>query len=260
MMLAVLTMVSAEAKKFKVAVAMPKAQQTQFERTADWALQTIAAGQAGASDPVELELVWYDEDVMARKDYQAIANDPEIIAMIGPKTSVHAKVAATAFNAKEKTLLLPVATSTELQRIYSAKPNVFFLSESDMTLSYLMIGGILLHGMNHVSLITSDDVYGQSFSDWFGYTMTELGMKTDMMGIYKTQDELKALIEQWKAIYDGSTEAVKPALFFAPGTEDDGVVLDGMINDAQAEMVYCSDMMMSATLPAKLSHKYKGLA
>ena len=76
-MLAMLTMVSAEARKFKVAVAMPKAQQTQFERTADWALQTIAAGQAGASDPVELELVWYDEDVMAKKDYQAIANDNE---------------------------------------------------------------------------------------------------------------------------------------------------------------------------------------
>ena len=252
--------IGVHAKKYKVAVAMPKAQQTQFERTADWALQTIAAGQAGASDPVELELVWYDEDVMAKKDYQAIANDNEIIAMIGPKTSVHAKVAATAFNAKEKTLLLPVATSTELQRIYSAKPNVFFLSESDMTLSYLMIGGILLHGMKHVSLITSGDVYGQSFSDWFGYTMTELGMQTDMVGIYKTQDELKALIGQWKQIHDGSTEAVKPALFFAPGTEDDGVVLDGMINDAQAEMVYCSDMMMSATLPAKLSHKYKGLA
>ena len=252
--------IGVHAKKYKVAVAMPKAQQTQFERTAQWALQTIAAGQAGASDPVELELVWYDEDVMAKKDYQAIANDDEIVAMIGPKTSVHAKVAATAFNSKEKTLLLPVATSTELQRIYSAKPNVFFLSESDMTLSYLMIGGILLHGMNHVSLITSDDVYGQSFSDWFGYTMTELGMTTDMVGIYRSQDELKALIEQWKAIYDGSTGASKPALFFAPGSEDDGVLLDGMLSDAQAELVYCSDMMMSATLPAKLSHKYKGLA
>ena len=69
--------IGAHAKKYKVAVAMPKAQQTQFERTADWALQTIAAGQAGASDPVELELVWYDEDVMAKKDYQAIANDNE---------------------------------------------------------------------------------------------------------------------------------------------------------------------------------------
>ena len=252
--------IGVHAEKYKVAIAMPKAQQTQFERTAQWALQTIAAGQAGASDPVELELVWYDEDVMAKKDYQAIANDPEIIAMIGPKTSVHAKVAATAFNSKLKTLLLPVATSTELQRIYSAKPNVFFLSESDMTLSYLMIGGILLHGMNHVSLITSDDVYGQSFSDWFGYTMTEIGMKTDMVGIYRSQEELKTLIEQWKAIYDSSTEAAKPALFFAPGSEDDGVLLDGMVSDAQAELVYCSDMMMSATLPAKLSHKYKGLA
>lgn len=48
MMLAVLTVVSAEAKKYKVAVAMPKAQQAQFERTANWALQTIAAGQTGS--------------------------------------------------------------------------------------------------------------------------------------------------------------------------------------------------------------------
>ena len=88
--LAVLAVVPMETKRFKVAVAMPKAQQTQFERTAQWALQTIA-------------------------------NDDEIIAMIGPKTSVHAKVADSAFNTKEKTLLLPVATSTELQRIYSAK-------------------------------------------------------------------------------------------------------------------------------------------
>ena len=263
MMLAVLATGAAQAKKYKVAVSLPQAQKTQFERTAQWALQTIAAGQVGIANPdqrVELELVWYDEDAMAKKDYQAIASDDEIIAMIGPTTSVHAKTAATAFNAKEKTLLLPVATSTELQRIYSAKPNVFFLSESDMTLSYLMIGGILLHGMDHVSLITSDDVYGQSFSDWFGYTMTELGMKTDMVGIYRSQDELKALIGQWQQIHDGSTEAVKPALFFAPGSEDDGVVLDGMMTDAQAEMVYCSDMMMSATLPARLSHKYKGLA
>ena len=258
--LALLTVAAAEAKKYKVAVALPEAQRTQFERTAQWALQTIAAGQAGQTDAVELELVWYDEDAMAKKDYQAIANDDEIIAMIGPKTSVHAKVAATAFNSKQKTLLLPVATSTELQRIYSAKDNVFFLSESDMTLSYVMLGGLLLHGIDHASLITSDDVYGQSFSDWFGYTMTELGMKTDMVGIYRTRDELKALVEQWKQIHDGSTESTKPALFFAPGTEDDGVLLDGMVSDAQAEMVYCSDMMMSATLPAKLTHKYRGLA
>ena len=85
MVLAMLAVVSAEAKKYKVAVSLPKAQQTQWERTANWALQTIAAGQTGVGDAVELELVWYDEDVMAKKDYQAIANNDELIAMIGPR-------------------------------------------------------------------------------------------------------------------------------------------------------------------------------
>ena len=239
------------AKKYKVAVSLPQAQHTQFERTAQWALQTIAAGQVGIANPdqrVELELVWYDEDAMAKKDYQAIANDDEIIAMIGPTTSVHAKTAATAFNAKEKTLLLPVATSTELQRIYSAKPNVFNLSESDFTQCYMMLGGILLEGKAHISLITSDDIYGQSFSDWFGYSATEMGMTIDLLGIYRTQDDLRQLISQWQG----------GPLLFAPACEDDAVVFDQMVDDT--ENVYCSDMMMSASLPARLSHRYKGLA
>ena len=236
------------AKVVKVAVSMPEAQRTQFERTAEWALQTIAAGQAGASDAVELELVWYDEDAMTKADYQAIANDNEIAAMIGPTMSVHAKTAATAFNARQKTLITTIATSTEFQRIYSSKPNVFNLSESDFTQCYMMLGGILLEGKTHISLITSDDIYGQSFSDWFGYSATEMGMTIDLLGIYHTEDQLRQLIGQWQG----------GPLLFAPGSEDDAVVFDQMVDDT--EQVYCSDMMMSASLPARLTHRYKGLA
>ena len=248
MTLAMLAVVSAEAKKYKVAVSLPKAQQTQWERTANWALQTIAAGQTGVGDAVELELVWYDEDVMAKKDYQAIANNDELIAMIGPSTSVHAKVAAQAFNSKQKTLLLPIATSTELQRIYAAKDNVFNLSESDFTQTYMMLAGILREGKKHASLITSDDVYGQSFVDWFGYSAAEMGITVDLLGVYRTQDELRQLIAQWNG----------GPLLFAPGSEDDAVLFDQLVENT--DEVHCSDMMMSASLPSRLTHSYNGLA
>ena len=245
---ALLSVSPAWAKSIKVAVSMPQTQQTHWSRTAEWALQTISAGQTAQSDPVELQLVWYDEDVMTKADYQAIANDDDIVAMIGPTTSVHAKTAATAFNAKQKTLITTIATSTEFQRIYSSKPNVFNLSESDFTQTYMMLGGILLEGKTHISLITSDDIYGQSFSDWFGYSATEMGMTIDLLGIYHTQDELRQLISQWQG----------GPLLFAPGSEDDAVVFDQMVENT--DNVYCSDMMMSASLPARLSHSYKGLA
>ena len=248
-LLAALLWVSpAWAKSIKVAVSMPQTQQTHWSRTAEWALQTISAGQTAQSDPVELQLVWYDEDVMTKADYQAIANDDNIVAMIGPTTSVHAKTAATAFNAKQKTLITTIATSTEFQRIYSSKPNVFNLSESDFTQTYMMLGGILLEGKTHISLITSDDIYGKSFSDWFGYSATEMGMTIDLLGIYHTQDELRQLISQWQG----------GPLLFAPGSEDDAVVFDQMVENT--DNVYSSDMMMSATMPSRLSHSYKGLA
>ena len=38
------------AKKYKVAVSLPQAQKTQFERTAQWALQTIAANEPSKAE------------------------------------------------------------------------------------------------------------------------------------------------------------------------------------------------------------------
>lgn len=247
MLAALLAVSPALADKYKVAVSLPASQQTEWSRTAEWALQNIATAQS----KVELELLWYDEDAMTKNDYKAIANDESIVAMIGPSTSVNAKTAAQAFNSMQKPMLTTSVTSTEFQRIYSAKPNVFNLSESDLTQCYILVARMLLEGQKHCSLITCDNIYGQSFSDWFGYSMTEMGMTVDMLGIYSSQDELKELIAQWN-------EAGCGPLIFSPANEDDAVLFDQAATKTDA--VLCSDMMMSASLPARLTKSYRGIA
>ena len=142
---------------------------------------------------------------------QALPKDESYAAVIGPTTSTAARTAASTLNASKKTLILPIATSTELQRIYAASPNVFNLTESDFTQCYLMMAGFLLDGKQKVSLLTSNDVYGQSFIDWFGYSAEELGLTVGMLGVYRNEAELRDYIRQW----DGGT------LLFAPGTEDE---------------------------------------
>ena len=239
----------AAAGERKVAVVMPEAQQERWERTAQWALAGIDAAQTGLDRQVRLAIEWHDEDAADLQTWlQQVAKDESYAAVIGPTTSTAARTAASTLNASKKTLILPIATSTELQRIYAASPNVFNLTESDFTQCYLMMAGFLLDGKQKVSLLTSNDVYGQSFIDWFGYSAEELGLTVGMLGVYRNEAELRDYIRQW----DGGT------LLFAPGTEDDAVIFDQMVT--QTDSVYCSDMMMSASLIGRLSHTYRGLA
>ena len=239
----------AAAREIKVAVVMPEAQQERWERTARWALSNIEAAQTALDNQVRLTIEWHDEDDANLQTWlQQVAADDSYAAVIGPTTSTSARTAASTLNASKKTLILPIATSTELQRIYANSPNVFNLTESDFTQCYLMMAGFLMDGKQKVSLITSDDIYGQSFTDWFGYSAEELGLQVGMLGVYHNESELRDLINQW----DGTT------LFFAPGTEEDAVVFDQAV--INTDSVYCSDMMMSASLTRRLSHTYRGLA
>ena len=239
----------AEVRERKVAVVMPEAQQERWERTAQWALANIDGAQTGLDRRVRLTIEWHDEDAADLQTWlQQVGKDESYAAVIGPTTSVAARTAASTLNASRKPLILPIATSTELQRIYATSPNVFNLTESDFTQCYLMMAGFLMNGKQRVSLIASDDVYGQSFTDWFGYSAEELGLQVGMLGVYRNEAELLDLIARW----DGTT------LLFAPGTEDDAVVFDQTVSNTDS--VYCSDMMMSASLIGRLSHTYRGLA
>ena len=88
-------------------------------------------------------------------------------------------------------MILPLATSTEFQRIFAGKECIWNLAQSDLTQCEILLMQMAVSDMPSVSLLTADDDYGKSFSDWFAYQAIELGLEVEDMVIYRNNEELK---------------------------------------------------------------------
>lgn len=255
---------------YKVLMIVPSTQQKICDRTTAWALDNITKAQLGLRRKVKLELTWkneYDEDLA---DYvREVCDDPSIVAIIGPTESGYAKVVAPICledNEKLKTLILPVATSTELQRIYAGSELVWNLAQSDITQCEILLTQAKLSEVKRVQLITSNDDYGKSFGDWFSYQAIELGLEVDNVTMYKNESELSAAIMAQADVEDMSDKAI----IFAPSKESDAVCFDKTIGEMKAAskngsfefpLVLCSDIMSTASLGDKLTNmQYEGIA
>ena len=132
---------------YKVAVLMHKSEQARWESTAQWALQNIAeaqrlrvgdgtSGMKGMTDRVNLELTFKDQDADDIADYmRQIAEDPEVVAIIGPTTSMRAEQMALQLKESKtyKPMITPTATYVQYQRRFANVPYVWNMSESDIT-------------------------------------------------------------------------------------------------------------------------------
>lgn len=252
---------------YKVLVIVPEAQQSVYSRTADWALNNITKAQQGLQHKVKIELTWKNEYDSDLESYvTTVADDPEYVAIIGPTESVNARKIAPICSEKNKCLILPIATSTELQRIYAGSKAVWNLTQSDITQCEVLLTQAKLSECKKVELITSNDDYGNSFGDWFSYQATELGLTVDGITMYNSETELENAV---KAQY-GDRKYYEKALIFAPGQESDAVVFDETVGELKQTysqgifmfpMVLCSDMMNTTSLSDKLMNmRYEGIA
>ena len=252
-------------KTYKVAVIMPQSQQSRWERIANWARANISEAQKGLPMAVGLEIEWKDEDAADLKDYvRQIAQDDTYIAIIGPSRSVNAEEVAALCYSQKKCLILPIATSTEFQRINAAKDHVWNMAQSDITQCEILLTQAKLSGVEFVNLLSCDDDYGRSFSDWFAYQTVELGLKVGSVTIFTSETELrKAINEQHE-----QKRNYNRALIFVPGTEEDCIVFDNEIGKLTDEdgyvdfpMLLCSDMMNSAAIGSQLKNmRYEGVS
>ncbi len=260
-----LTTGQTEVTSCKVAVIMPQSQQARWERTAGWALDNIKQAQKGLGHQVRLELEWKDEDAADLTDYlDRVARDESYTAIIGPSTSAKAEIATAACRPSEKTIILPIATSAEFQRINAGRGHVWNLTESDVAQCEILLTQAKLSELSSVSLLASDDNYGRSFSDWFAFQAEELGMKVGTVTIYSNETELRAAI---RAQHEQKRNYGR-ALIFVPGTEDDALAFDdeiGLLTDAGSgldfPLLLCSDMMNSETMASRLKLlNYEGVS
>ena len=248
---------------YKVAVIMPESQQNRWERTADWVLENISEAQQGLTNNVKIEIEWKDEDAGDLEEYvRQVAEDDAYVAIIGPSYSVNAEKAAEMCYAKKKCMIVPIATSTEYQRINASKGHVWNMVQSDIAQCELLLSQAYLSGVISVSLLACNNDYGRSFSDWFAFQATELGIEIGDITIYNNKEELYAAMqsasEQWYNRFR--------SLVFVPGTEEDVVAFDEMIGKLKEEAggeeyfefpkVLCSDAANSELLKGRLKNMY----
>ena len=169
-----------EATKVKVInvdVILPKTIQQQWQNSIDWAMTNIERAQVGLSRQVKLNLRYHDEDTenleqLAYKLTTPEEGDDTCHAIIGPYHSNHAQTLLNYAAQRRVPVVMPTCTSSELQRIHARSTYAWFLTESDITQCEMMLS-VARSGKADVALIYSDDTYGKSFEDWFGYYATE---------------------------------------------------------------------------------------
>ena len=168
----------AEVTTLNVDVILPADIRQQWQPSIDWALRNITAAQQKLTRRVSLNLRYHDEDT---EDLDALtyrlthpeAGDDTCHAIIGPYHSANAPDVLRYAGRERLPVIMPTCTSSELQRSNARNTYAWFLTESDITQCEIMLAGAGRMGEADVALIYSDDIYGRSFRDWFGYYATE---------------------------------------------------------------------------------------
>ena len=178
------TVQTTQVKVINVDVVLPKTIQRQWQNSIDWALANIERAQMSLPQQVKLNLRYHDEDTEDLEQLAYQLTMPEegqdtCHAIIGPYHSYHAQTLLNYAAQTRLPVVMPTCTSSDLQRINARNTYAWFLTESDITQCEIMLSCAHTTQASDVALIYSDDTYGKSFADWFGYYATEFQRHVD---------------------------------------------------------------------------------
>ncbi len=149
---------------------------TDWKEPLQWAVDNV--NESGGVAGRRLKLVFADTGV---KDIDEVArrfiDDRQIVAVIGPVTSSDAFNQASKFLSAQKPMITPSATSDEIFRAFAGKKFIWRTVESNIAQVRMLLLIAAEKGAQSVSLICSDDAYGNTFFNWFGFFATELGIE-----------------------------------------------------------------------------------
>ena len=249
-----------------------------WKKTAEWALENMAAAQQGLNDRVQLQLEFKDQDAPDIDEYmRKIASDTTIHAIIGPCSSPSARKMATYLSeaieqnplsvALRKPMISPTATSVEYQRMFSGKDYVWNMAECDIYQLEIIVSTIArqsLEPLRTVTLLAPSEANSLAedhsvYADWFGFIAEEYGLNIQGMLHYDNTDELRQMAH---SLPTGDISALFNSIVFVPGTIEDALAFDDELNkmleaeetrDYYYPSVYCSDLFVSPTVADNLN-------
>lgn len=213
-----------------VDVILPQAQQKEWEHVIDDALKFIDRAQSSCRKRVRLNLRYHDEDnedlgklayALTRpgKGDERYVQPDTCHAIIGPYHSSNARIILDQAHRLRLPVVMPVCTSAELQRSEARQTNSFFLTESDITQCEVLLTMMKEMGHQRVALLYTNDNYGNSFRDWFGFLAAQSGLNVIPGGIraYADGDDLSNFFSMMQ---QANTANTVPAVILALGRSD----------------------------------------
>lgn len=173
----------------KVAVILPMTHglMHHWQQTLDLCAENLRRATWQAGTPIRIGYELYDEqhaDLRTLADSLVGAGD--VTAVIGGLYSTSAQVLASRLS-RADVPLFTMATTEQLVRGYAGWGNLWALTETDITQCEVLLTKATMYGDEKVALIAKeDDVYCQTFIDWFAFQAQELGLQD--LGVYTYSD------------------------------------------------------------------------
>ena len=213
-------------KEVRIAVVLPEK-----DREPIWnnALECAAENIRKANIGVKVVYEWVDEPTADLTEVGlALSEREDIQSVIGCNVSDNTQKLAFALARKKENIkpLFTFSTSQELPRIFGHRGFLWGLCETDISQSEIMLSCISNENpwLKKVALLAADDIYGQTFVDWFAFQAVELNLEPVCIETYKQAGELEACLER---ILDSGADAI----VCAPLTADDVVPVQSYIDN-----------------------------
>jgi ABC-type branched-subunit amino acid transport system substrate-binding protein len=210
----------------KIAVVLPaKDRASLWNNALKWAAENIRKANIG----VKVVYEWVDEESANLTEVGlSLSAREDIRSIIGCNVSANTQQLAFALARKKERIkpLFTFSTSQELPRIFGHRGFLWGLCETDISQSEIILSCLSNEnpGLKKVALLAADDIYGQTFVDWFAFQAVELDLEPVCIETYKKSDELEHCLER---IIDSGADAV----VCVPAAAEDVVPVQNYIDD-----------------------------
>ena len=194
-------------KEVRIAVVLPEKDREHIWNNAlDWAAKNIRKANIG----VRVVYEWVDEESADLTEVGlSLSKREDIQSVIGCNGSTNTQMLAFAL-ARQKENIKPLftfSTSQELPRIFGHRGFLWGLCETDISQSEIILSCLSNENPEYkkVALLASDDIYGQTFVDWFAFQAVELNLEPVRIESYKKSSELEGCL---KRIIDSGADAI----------------------------------------------------
>ena len=185
-------------KEVRIAVVLPaKDRASLWNNALKWAAENIRKADIG----VKVVYEWVDEESANLTEVGlSLSAREDIRSIIGCNVSANTQQLAFALARKKERIkpLFTFSTSQELPRIFGHRGFLWGLCETDISQSEIILS-CLSNEYEHikkVALLAADDIYGQTFVDWFAFQAVELGMEPVCIATYKNAGELESRLNE----------------------------------------------------------------